>query len=285
LTVRNIHKSFPGTNVLKGINCDIKAGTVFGIIGPNGSGKTTLLRILATVLRPTSGNFQMMGHSYPEDMAAIREIVGYSPDPLPIDWRVDAYDFLEFTARIYDRPASRIDEVLDLTGLKDEAFKKVKAYSKGMLKRLGFARILLVDPKVFLLDEPTSGLDPSGQKKVQNSILKMDREDRIILLSSNNLHEVARICDEVLFLKDGALSSVDSISETFEGEELYIVELILKKANDAFVKEALKKFEGMRLLSKNRNKVRFASQKAIKNEEMVDFVKEIGGEIEEIRIL
>jgi len=285
LKVRNIYKSFSSTEVLRGVNCDIKAGTVFGIIGPNGAGKTTLLRILATTLSPDSGDFTMKGFLYPEELAKIRELIGFSPDPLPIDWRVKAYDFLLFTARIYDKPLSRIEEVLELTGLKDEAFKMVKAYSKGMLKRLAFARVLLMDPEVFILDEPTSGLDPSGQIKIQDAILTMERKDKVMLLSSNNLHEVERMCDDVLFLKDGVLTTVDSVSETFEEEQLYIIEMTLRKVDELLLNKTLARFFGLRVLSKKKNKVRFASVKEIKKDELVDFMKDNGGEIEDIKIL
>ena len=161
----------------------------------------------------------------------------------------------------------------------DAAHRPISTYSKGMIKRIALARTLLTDPVLFLLDEPTSGLDPSGQRKIQNIILSMEKTGKAVLLSSHNLYEVERICDQILLLKDGKLESVDSVSDVFEEDDMVIIDLVLHNVDDNLIEEILKEFDGLTLLSKGKNKVRFTAKKSIEKKRLIDFIQEKGGEI------
>jgi ABC-2 type transport system ATP-binding protein len=155
-----------------------------------------------------------------------------------------------------------------------------------MMKRMALARTLLIDPRVFLLDEPTSGLDPSGQRKLQNIILSMNKKDRAILISSHNLYEVERISDQIFFLKDGKLTTIDSVSEAFDDDEgPIIIDMTLNNLEDTLIDSIINEFQGTNLVSKGKRKVRLSAERTIDKDKFIAYVKEKGGDIVEIKYL
>ncbi len=285
LKIQNLHKNYNKKKVLKGINCKIESERVVGIIGPNGAGKTTLLKILATLLKQNNGKFWINGISPSKDLRKVRNYIGYCPDRLPIEGKVTGYDFLRFFAKIYGKDKLKVEGILEQLKMKEDAFRPIKKYSKGMVKRIALARTFLLEPDLYLLDEPTSGLDPSGQRKIQNAILSMEKRGKLVILSSHNLYEVERICDEIYFLTNGKLTTIDSVSDAFGDEGPVIIDITLKNIDDSLIDALVKEFDGLKLITTKGPKVRFSSKRTLEKEKLVEFIQEKGEDIVGIKYL
>jgi ABC-2 type transport system ATP-binding protein len=183
----------------------VKRGEVFGLLGPNGSGKSTTLKIVLGLVQPTSGEALLFGESY-RTLAARRRL-GFLPE------NPYFYKFLtgEETLRFYGRLCGvkgaalqpRIDELLHLVGLEHGRHRPLRAYSKGMLQRIGLAQALMHDPELLLLDEATAGVDPIGSREIKDLILKLKAMGKTIVLSSHLLEQVEEVCDRVVILHQG----------------------------------------------------------------------------------
>ncbi|MDJ0716274.1 MAG: ABC transporter ATP-binding protein [Prochloraceae cyanobacterium] len=210
-------------------NCSLRVyqGETFGLLGPNGAGKTTLLKTLLGIIRPTSGRGVILGS--PIGDRQIKERIGYLPENAYLYDYLTAWEFLEFTAGLFQIPRSvqkkRIPQLLDLVGLaKSTAQKKqMRRYSKGMLQRVGMAQALINDPEVVFLDEPMSGLDPLGRYQVREIILSLKEQGKTIFFNSHVLADVEQICDRIALLALGELICVGSLEELLGTSEAYQV--------------------------------------------------------------
>ncbi len=192
-------------------------GQTFGLLGPNGAGKTTLLKLLLGILRPSGGRGFVLGHSLGD--RSVKQRVGYLPEnPYFYDY-LTGWEFLEFTAGLFQIPAAvrrkRIPELLDLVGLAQSAAKKkqMRRYSKGMLQRVGMAQALINDPDLIFLDEPMSGLDPLGRYQMREIILALKAQGKTIFFNSHVLSDVEIICDRVAILARGELICEGTLDE------------------------------------------------------------------------
>ena len=203
-----------GARALDGATFTVPEKSVFGFLGPNGAGKTTTIRILATVLEPTEGTATVQGHDVRTEPLAVKVAIGYMPEFPGYYPTMTAEQHLDYWGQFYHMPKeerrTRGRELLDLVGLGDERTKKVKAYSHGMLKRLGLAQALLHDPPVLILDEPAGGLDPYGIIFFRNLMKDLHRQGKTILLSSHILSEVAQTCTHVGVINKGKIVAVDT---------------------------------------------------------------------------
>lgn len=200
------------------LTLQIQEGEVFGFLGPNGAGKTTTLLMFLGLTEPTSGKARVMGFDPTRDPFHVKEKVGYLPENVGFYDDMDAQQNLRYIARlnrISDEISSKkIDELLQLVGLNEEAKKKVGTYSKGMRQRLGIAEVLVKEPKLIFLDEPTIGLDPDGTNRMLDLIHSLSREKNMtIFLSSHLLDQVQRICDRVGIMIKGSLVALGPIGE------------------------------------------------------------------------
>ena len=200
------------------LTLQIQEGEVFGFLGPNGAGKTTTLLMFLGLTEPTSGKARVMGFDPTRDPFHVKKKVGYLPENVGFYDDMDAQQNLRYIARlnrISDEISSqRIDELLKLVGLNDEAKKKVGTYSKGMRQRLGIAEVLVKEPKLIFLDEPTIGLDPDGTNRMLDLIHSLSREKNMtIFLSSHLLDQVQRICGRVGIMIKGNLVALGAIGE------------------------------------------------------------------------
>ena len=203
-----------GAKALDGATFTVPDKSIFGFLGPNGAGKTTTIRILATILEPTEGTAIVEGHDVRTDPLAVKGAIGYMPEYPGYYPTMTAEEHLDYWGRFYHMPkaerAKRGKELLDLVGLGAERAKKVKAYSHGMLKRLGLAQALLHDPRVLILDEPAGGLDPYGIIFFRKLMKDLNREGKTILLASHILSEVAQTCTHVGVIDKGKIVAVDT---------------------------------------------------------------------------
>jgi ABC-2 type transport system ATP-binding protein len=201
--------------VLKGIDLTIAPGEVVGLIGPNGAGKTTLMSCIVGFLNADSGSITIDGRS--NDDLDVRRRTGFVPERMNFDRRASGGAFLRYMARLAgvprDRVHARVDELLARLALTDASDKRLSQYSRGMLQRSGMAQALMLDPDFLFLDEPTSGLDPNGVFLVRDLIAEEKARGAAVLLNSHQLAEIEKVCDRVLFLKDGVIARDEALRE------------------------------------------------------------------------
>ncbi len=195
------------------LNLTVRRGEVYGFLGPNGAGKTTTLRMLLGLIRPSSGEAQVLGEhpGAPSGLTRIGALVE-SPTFYPY---LSGRDNLMGMARLSGVRAARsmVDAALKQVELRDRAGDRFKKYSLGMKQRLGVAAALLKDPELLILDEPTSGLDPKGMAEMRDLIRSLGRGERTVLLSSHLMGEVEQICDRVGVIRHGKLVAEGSVAE------------------------------------------------------------------------
>jgi ABC-type multidrug transport system ATPase subunit len=209
ITITALSKTYSGqVQALRGIDLQIGAG-MFGLLGPNGAGKTTLMRILATLIRPTSGTACVLGNDVTDNAArpAIRQILGYLPQELALYENLTAVEFLDYIAILKGIRSSaarqrQIAALLDTVGLVEVGRRKLKTYSGGMKRRVGIAQALLGDPRLLIIDEPTSGLDPAERVRLRNLLADLARE-RVVILSTHIIEDIGQTCSEMAVLNQG----------------------------------------------------------------------------------
>ena len=218
---------------LADLNLKIDQGDVFWFIGPNGAGKSTTIKILATLLRPTSGMARVAGFSVDAGVREIRRAMGYMPDFFGLYDDLTVREYLEFFAAAYKiRGKARkkvIDDVLALVDLGHRADAQIDALSRGMQQRLSLARVLLHDPKVLLLDEPASGLDPRARVEFREIIKELRKMGKTVLISSHILPELADMCNKVGIIEKGRLvasGSVEEVIQRAQGERWVVFEVM-----------------------------------------------------------
>ena len=220
LEVNSIRKEFGTVVAVNDVSLSVEKGQVWGLIGPNGAGKTTLLRILATVLRPTSGSVRLLGYDLAKEYLAIRKHIGFLPDFFGLYNDLTLRECLEFFAKAYkveDKLISqRIDEVLDYIELQSKRNDFIRHLSRGMVQRMGVGVLLVHGPDVFLLDEPASGLDPKARIQLRAVLTKLSREGKTIIISSHILTELSGFCSHIALMNEGKIvlqGAVDEIQQ------------------------------------------------------------------------
>ncbi len=219
IDMQDVTVRFGTLTALDSLTLQLGAGEVFGYIGPNGAGKSTTMKVLACLLRATSGRATVDGLDVRWSADAIRRVVGYMPDFLGVynDLTVDEY--LQFFAAAFGisrrQRRSVIDGVLELTDLETKRHAMVDSLSRGMQQRLGVARVLVHDPKVLLLDEPASGLDPRARIELRSLLAELRRMGKTIIISSHILGELHEICTSIGIIERGQLLYSGSIADAF----------------------------------------------------------------------
>jgi ABC-2 type transport system ATP-binding protein len=213
----NLTKRYGELVALDALNLTIDEGDCFGFIGPNGAGKTTTIKILATLLKPSSGQAQVCGLTVGYQNRQIRPLIGYVPDFMGAYEDMVVTEYLEFFAAAYGIHGKQrrkvVTDVLELTDLTYKATAEVNSLSRGMQQRLSVARVLLHDPKVLLMDEPASGLDPRARIEIRELLKELKRMGKTILISSHILSELAELCNVVGIIERGQLLFCGSLRE------------------------------------------------------------------------
>src|SRR5690348_8122394 len=195
---------------VRGISFAVEQGELFGLLGPNGAGKTTTIKMLITLLLPTSGQARVLGRDVVTDAREVRKRIGYVfGGDRGLYERLSAYDNLRYFAELYGVPGKaqrkRIDEVLELVGLKGREQERVEGYSRGMRQRLHIARGILHDPEVVFLDEPTIGVDPVGARDLRQTISDLVAGGKTVLLTTHYMFEADALCDRIAVIAKGQI--------------------------------------------------------------------------------
>lgn len=217
LQVSNLSKRYGTQQVLTDLSFSVDKGQIVGFLGPNGAGKSTTMKIAMGFCMPDAGRVIVDGLDAQKDRLAVQRLVGYLPEHNPLYLDMYVRESLTFTANLYqlgNQTASRVDEMIERTGLRSECHKKIGQLSKGYRQRVGLAQALIHNPKVLILDEPTTGLDPNQLVDIRNLIQEFGKE-RTVLFSTHIMQEVTAICDRFLVLRKGELvadRAVDGLS-------------------------------------------------------------------------
>jgi len=204
LEIAGLEKHFLKCAALNGVDMNIPAGQIAGLLGPNASGKTTLLKIIAGLLQPSAGSVVYNGGTLPGPDS--RKAVGFCPDSLTFPNWMRVADAFKFYGEMYpDYSQPRADELIKILELRDVSETKIRRLSKGMKERLVLALTFSRETSLYLLDEPLDGIDPVGKTKVIDAILSMQPEGASTLVSTHLVKDIERIFDSVFFLSKGKI--------------------------------------------------------------------------------
>lgn len=218
--INGLYVSYGSVKAVRGVSFDVPQGEVFGFIGPNGAGKSTTIKVLATLIKPSSGIVRIGGVNVPRNPMKVRRMIGYMPDFFGSYEDLTAAEYLHFYAAAFSIPRPQRDrtiaDVLALVDLTHKVQSPVDALSRGMKQRLSLARVLLHDPQLLLLDEPASGLDPRARIEVRELLKTLKEMGKTIIISSHILHELAQLCTRIGIIEAGKMITEGSLEEIYD---------------------------------------------------------------------
>jgi ABC-2 type transport system ATP-binding protein len=231
IEVQNISKNYGAQKALDNVSFSVNKGEIVGFLGPNGAGKSTLMKILTTYITADEGKAFVNENDVSENQKKVQQSVGYLPEHNPLYLDLYVREYLEFNADVYKVAKSRIEEVIELTGLSPESHKKIGQLSKGYRQRVGLATALLHNPDVLILDEPTTGLDPNQLVEIRN-VIKNVGKDKTVFLSTHIMQEVEAICDRVIIINNGKIVTDKRLDKLVSEVTKQVIEVEFDKTVD-----------------------------------------------------
>ena len=221
IAVRGVHKHFGRTRAVDGVDLEIRAGELFGLIGHNGAGKSTLFKMMLGLIEPSAGEIRINGVPVSGgDFRQVRRQVGYLPESVVLYDNLTAVETLQFFARLKGVARPDIGGVLERVGLTHAARRRVREYSKGMRQRLGFAQALLGSPRLLFLDEPTSGLDPEAIRGFYATLRQLRDEGVTVVTTSHILVEIQERVDRLAIMAAGQVQACGTVQALRERMDL-----------------------------------------------------------------
>ena len=215
IRVRGIEKSFDELHVLRGVDLDVTAGSIFALLGSNGAGKTTLVKILSTLLRSDAGTAEVDGIDVAARPGDVRESISLTGQFAAVDEVLTGRENLVLVAKLrhLEGPGAIADDLLDRFSLTEAGNRKAAAYSGGMRRRLDIAMSLIGNPPVIFLDEPTTGLDPQARNEVWQTIRQLAGRGTTVLLTTQYLDEAEQLADRIAILHEGTIIQSGTLAE------------------------------------------------------------------------
>jgi ABC-2 type transport system ATP-binding protein len=263
IVAEDLRKRYKAVQALDGVSFSVRDGEVFGLLGPNGAGKSTTVRVLTTLTQPDSGRALVAGEDVVANPARVRQLTGYVAQDSGVDWDATARENLLLQGRIHrmaGKPLhARVDELLELVGLRDAADRVARGYSGGMKRRLYIAIGLVHKPKVLFLDEPTTGLDPEARASMWVEVERLaGAESLTILLTTHYLEEADRLAERVAIVSRGRIVVEGTPEELKAGLRGDSVTVELGEANGHVeaAAEVVRRIEGATEVSVDEHQVR-----------------------------
>ena len=228
LRVENLTKKFKKVTAVDNVSFEVNPGEIIGLLGENGAGKTTTLRMLATMLKPTSGNAMIDGYNIIDNPNKIRERIGilFGGDVALYD-RLTGRENMIYFAKLNgmsdleaDQAVNKITSELEMSDYID---RPVGKYSRGMKQKVSLARSIIHQPDVMLFDEPSTGLDVLSSKLIHDFILKCKKDNKAIVFSSHNMYETEKLCDRVIIIHKGkivASGTIEQLKKEYQQDNL-----------------------------------------------------------------
>ncbi len=215
IRVQGIEKSFEDVHVLRGVDFDVKAGSIFALLGSNGAGKTTLVRILSTLLRADAGSASVHGFDVAGNPGDVRESISLTGQFAAVDEMLSGRENLVLIAKLRHlrSPRAIADDLLARFSLTDAGDRKAATYSGGMRRRLDIAMSLIGNPPVIFLDEPTTGLDPQSRVEVWQTVKDLAKAGTTVLLTTQHLDEAEQLADRIAILHRGTIIQNGTLAE------------------------------------------------------------------------
>jgi ABC-2 type transport system ATP-binding protein len=226
IQVQNLLKQYGEQKAVNNVSFSLNKGEIVGFLGPNGAGKSTTMKMITGYLQPDAGTIKVCGIDVDKDVMQVKNKIGYLPESNPLYYDMYVKEYLKFIAGVHaiQNSKTKIQNIIELTGLTVESNKKIGQLSKGYKQRVGLAAALLHDPEVLILDEPTSGLDPNQIIEIRN-VIKEQGKNKTVLFSSHILQEVQAICDRVIIINKGELvadSNVEALKQNAKSNRIAI---------------------------------------------------------------
>lgn len=278
-------RRFDQVTAVAQVDLTVERGEVFGLLGHNGAGKTTLVRLLNGLLRSSEGSARVLGYDPVSQGDELRRHTGVLTETPSLYENLTARDNLIFFGTLYGVSAAgltaKVDEILELFGLRERAGDKAGQFSKGMKQRLALARTLVHQPELLFLDEPTAALDPEAARQVTDLMARLSRESgRTVFLCTHNLAEAQRLCDRVAVINKGRLLAVGTstqlANELFEG---LWVEITLSSQPDESMPAALQMLPGVLGVTQDDHLLAIQVQQEDVTPSVVAKIVELGGAI------
>ncbi len=277
IKIQNISKYYGKQKALNDVSFEIKSGEIIGFLGPNGAGKSTLMKIITGYIPPSEGDVFINGINVLENSMEIRKKLGYLPEQNPLYGDMYILEYLNFIAGIYKikNKKERIEEVVNLTGLKPEINKKIHTLSKGYKQRVGLAQAIIHDPEVLILDEPTSGLDPNQIIEIRNLIQNLGKH-KTVMLSTHIMQEVEAICDRIVIINKGTIVANDETDKLYLNTKEKVGTLFVEFSNDISVNKinTISNIRKLTKLNNNKFEIEFLLSKDIRQDIFELAVKE-----------
>lgn len=216
LKVEGLEKYYGKFHALKGVDMEVNAGEIFGLLGPNGAGKTTMLRMLVGLISPSNGSVTYFGNLQLNELGKVLPRIGCIIEEPKFYPYLSGLTNLKVARSYFPNKISdqRVDEMIELVGLKGRENDRVSTYSQGMRQRLGIAQAMLNNPDLIFLDEPTNGLDPKGIIELRQLIIRLKEEfGKTVIISSHILSEIEEMADSMAIINKGVCVSQGSVSE------------------------------------------------------------------------
>jgi ABC-2 type transport system ATP-binding protein len=253
---KGLTKRYGPTVAVNGLDLQIEAGEVFGLLGPNGSGKTTTILMLLGLTEPSSGTVRVFGHDPLRDPLSVKREVGYMPDAVGFYDQLSARENLRYIAKLSGIPESereaRIEQALQRVRLAKVADRRVKTFSRGMRQRLGLAELVAKGSRLAILDEPTSGLDPQSTQELLQLISSFAKDGMTVILSSHLLSMVQSVCDRVALFREGKAGLVGTVPD-IAGKVLGGICIIDLEADGVDPEKAVASIKGVRRVARKKN--------------------------------